>query len=211
MVCLCLGATPPGNSVFFVAASISISWIFFFSSQARPSRPWKFRWLELNTIQSFFLTDFNSLTSLFLSSCSCGTREVFSYFSAIQIKVRLCLAATPPCNSVRFVAASISVSWTGWKLHSWALRIEYIFITKYITMAIKTINTRLIIPVVMASSFLPFRSLIVTVRTSNKNQKGFLSKKYVQNCFPPDESPVSDLTFPEIYSGFLGYYQWRGV
>ena len=49
----------------------------------------------------------------------------------------------------------------------------------------------------MASSFLPFRSLIVTVRTSNKNQKGFLSKKFVQNCFPPDKSPVSDLTFPK--------------
>ena len=53
----------------------------------------------------------------------------------------------------------------------------------------------------MASLFLPFRSLIVTIRTSNKHQKGFLSKKYVQNCFPPDKSPVSDLTFPEIYSG----------
>ena len=30
-----------------------------------------------------------------------------------------------------------------------ALSTEYIFITKYITMAIKTSNTRLIIPVVM--------------------------------------------------------------
>ena len=167
------------------------------------TRPWKFRWLELNTIQSFFLTDFNSLTSLFLSSCSCGTREVFPYFSAIQIRVRLCLGATPPCNSVRFIAASISISWTGWKLHSWALRIEYIFITKYITMAIKTSNTRLIISVVMITivAFVAvhvhcrqsdgFKSLlniqICTVResvlhflcfVSNRNLKEFSSKQY---------------------------------
>ena len=85
---------------------------------------------------------------MFLSSCSCGTREVFSYFSVIKMRVCLCLGATPPCNSVCFVA-SISISWTGWKLHSWALRIEYIFIAKYITMTIKTSNTRLIISVVM--------------------------------------------------------------
>lgn len=62
----------------------------------------------------------------------------------------------------------------------------------------------------MATWFLPFRSLTVTVPTSNKIQKGFLSKKkYGQNRFPPGKSPVSDLIFSEIYSGFFGYYQWR--
>ena len=40
----------------------------------------------------------------------------------------------------------------------------------------KTSNT-IIILVVMATSFLPFPSLTVTVSTSNQIQEGFLSKK----------------------------------
>ena len=82
----------------------------------------------------------NWLTWIFLSSCSAGTRPVFS-----TLQTGVCWCTTPVCAIFRPVT-SIPASWRS---HSMDLRTEYIFITKYITMAIKTSNTKLIIPVVM--------------------------------------------------------------
>ena len=74
------------------------------------------------------------------------------------------------------------------------LRTEYIFFTKYITMAIKTSNTKLIIPVVMirivALHFFTFTvgcsgMLHFLCFVSNRNLKGFSSKQYDKACKTP--------------------------
>ena len=74
------------------------------------------------------------------------------------------------------------------------LRTEYIFFTKYITMAIKTSNTKLIIPVVIVR-IVAVHFFTVTVGcsgmlhflcfVSNRNLKGFSSKQYDKACKTP--------------------------
>ena len=127
----------------------------------------------------------NWLTWIFLSSCSSGTRPVFS-----TLQTGVCWCTAPVCAIFRPVT-SIQASW--WS-HSMGLRTEYIFITKYITMAIKTSNTRLIIPVIMitivALHFFTFTvgcsgMLHYLCFVSNRNLKIFSSKQYDKACKTP--------------------------
>ena len=117
-----------------------------------------------------------------------------------------CFPCTTPVCSILRPVTSIPASLTVWRLHSTALIADYIFIRKYIAVAIKTSNTRLVIPVVMitivALHFFTFtvceglKSLlniqICIVRecctfcfVSNRNLKGFSSKQYDKACKTP--------------------------
>ena len=127
----------------------------------------------------------NWLTWIFLSSCSSGARPVFS-----TLQTGVCWCTIPVCAIFRPVTYILA----SWRSHSMDLRTEYIFITKYITMAIKTSNTNLIIPVVMirivALHFFTFTvgclgMLHFLCFVSNRYLKGFSSKQYDKACKTP--------------------------
>ena len=114
-------------------------------------------------------------------------------FSTLRMGVCCFPSTLPVCHIFRPVS-SIPASLNVWRLSAMALSTEYIFITKYITMAIKKSNRRLIIPVVMirivALHFFAFTvgcsgMLHFLCFVSNRNLKGFSSKKYDKACKTP--------------------------